>query len=104
MTFACRRSSEGDRWASESTTHSMVDKSIAPSHLTSGTDEIDLFRFFDPETWETGFWGQRFDVRAVVEEAARLMPPIDPDDYYGPTPSEDWDDIVAAWGPRASRQ
>lgn len=93
-----------DRWASKSTTHSFVDKTIGPTHLTNGTDEIDLFRFFDPDTWVTGFWGQRFDVRAVVEEAARLMPPIDPEDYYGHTPPEGWDDIVAAWGPRLSRK
>ena len=75
-----------ERWANESTTHSFVDKEIGPSHLTSGTDEIDLFRFFDPETWVTGFWGQRFDVRAVIDEAARLMPPLDEEDYVGAAP------------------
>jgi hypothetical protein len=83
-----------DRWSSESTDHNFVDKQIGPSHLVSEVDDIDLFRFFDPETWIVGFWGERFDVRAVVSEAARLMPPHE--DYYGTTPPDGWADIVAS--------
>jgi hypothetical protein len=70
-----------------------------PSHLTSGTDEIDLFRFFDTAIWVTGFWGQRFDVRAVINEAARLMPSLDEEDYVGTALPDGWDEIVAIWAP-----
>ena len=92
-----------ERWHNESTTHDFVDKIIGPSHITSGPDDIDLFRFFNPETWVAGFWGERFDVRAVVNEAARLMPPFVEEDYFGLAPPEGWDEIVAAWKPRLSR-
>jgi hypothetical protein len=56
----------------------------------------------DPETWVVAFWGERFDVPVIADEVAWLTPPIDNEDYYGATPPDGWDDVVAAWGRRLS--
>ncbi len=36
-----------------------------------------MFRFFDPASGDLVFWGQRFNVRALAQEAARVLPIAD---------------------------
>jgi hypothetical protein len=47
--------------------------SIIREDGTPAADEKDLFRQFNPRTGEVVFWGERFDLRQVVDEATQLL-------------------------------
>jgi hypothetical protein len=79
-------------WLREVPDRVCIDKQIGPL-LPAGRDTKKNLRVFDPETWELGFWDQRFDVGAICSEARGLMPEAETDDYAGVEPPEDWDEI-----------
>jgi len=64
-----------DRWWSESQRHNHADKNIGPKDRTIvGLDTIDMFRLFDPQTTEIVFWGQEFNLQALVNEVQTILP------------------------------
>jgi hypothetical protein len=63
-----------DRWWDSSKSHNHLDMSIMPAGAIQGLADIDMFRVFDPATADIVFWGQRFNVNEIVQEAARLLP------------------------------
>jgi hypothetical protein len=63
-----------DDWDRLSKHHNHVSRIIGPPDAIAGVDEIDLFRRFDPATATALFWGDTFDIQALVTEAERLLP------------------------------
>jgi hypothetical protein len=41
-----------------------------------GLDTIDMFRLFDPQTTEIVFWGQEFNLQALVNEVQKILPSL----------------------------
>jgi hypothetical protein len=67
-----------DRWWTQSPNHAHSDLIIAPKSMIGLGDghPINSFRTFDPVTWTAFFWGDEFNVIAVVEEVRRIIPPL----------------------------
>jgi hypothetical protein len=89
-------------WLQYTPDGSFVDKQIGPLIPSEQQQGKNVLRFFDPETWELGFWDQRFDVSAICSEARGLMPQVEIDDYAGIEPPEDWGEIrkiAEIWSP-----
>lgn len=65
-----------DRWWKESPGHSTVDLMVGPirSIHAPGLSQKDWFRVYDPQTSLIYFWGEEFDLQAIVTEAERLIP------------------------------
>lgn len=63
-----------DQWWNSSKDHNYLDMAIIPPGTFRGLADTDMFRVLDPSTAEIVFWGQRFNVREIVQEAARLLP------------------------------
>ena len=42
--------------------------------MIAGIDQIDKFRHLDPDSIKLIFWGEEFNLKAIVEEAQRLLP------------------------------
>src|SRR2546428_10069630 len=64
-----------DRWERESLSHSYIDRNIsAPDVFGTGFSSIDWFRHFDSQTATALFWGDTFDLHALVQGAADLLP------------------------------
>jgi hypothetical protein len=65
-----------DRWSRESRSHVHVDFNLGSSRgRISGIDEsIDVFREYDPVTHDLIFWGQSFNIQALVDEVSRILP------------------------------
>jgi hypothetical protein len=63
-----------DRWWDKSEAHNYFDMSMMSAGAVQGFADIDMFRVFDPETADIVFWGERFNVNEIVQEAARLLP------------------------------
>lgn len=63
-----------DRWWRESTHHNHADLNIGPKAMIAGMADIDMFRAFDPATADITFWGQEFNVQAIVNEVQRILP------------------------------
>jgi hypothetical protein len=66
-----------DRWWNESKKHNHSDMNIASKGMISGIDEIDRFRIFDPQTKDLTFWGQEFNLQALVTEAQAILPKLE---------------------------
>jgi hypothetical protein len=62
-----------DRWWETSEHRNHLDMSIVPPGAIEGLADIDMFRVFDPTTGDIVFWGQRFNVGEIVQEAGRLL-------------------------------
>jgi hypothetical protein len=62
-----------DEWWATSKNHNHADNVVGPGTVISGIDPRDMFRVLDTATMELVFWGQRFDLRAIVVEADRLL-------------------------------
>ena len=65
-----------DRWWAESNRHNHADKIIGPKSTIDGIDPIDSFRWFDPSTSLVIFWGQEFNIQALVSEVERVLPKL----------------------------
>lgn len=66
-----------DRWWAESAHHNFLDKMIAPKNSIHGPAPIDMFRMFDPTTCDVVFWGQDFNVQALVDEVQKIIPALE---------------------------
>lgn len=66
-----------DRWWAESKQHNHIDKIIGPKKSSIvGAEPTDMFRLFDPQTAEVVFWGQEFNIQALVTEVERILPKL----------------------------
>ena len=63
-----------DYWWETSASHNYLDMSVMPPSAVQGVSETDMFRVFDPTTGDLVFWGERFNIGALAEEAARILP------------------------------
>ncbi len=62
-----------DEWWKKSAQHNHFDMSALPPDTVKGLADIDMFRVFDPQTSDIVFWGQRFNLRELVQAAAQLL-------------------------------
>ena len=72
-----------DEWWRDSVTHNYIDRNIAPGPVigtmiggpgAAAINQLDVFRNFNSAAGELTFWGDTFDVPAIVEELQRLYP------------------------------
>lgn len=63
-----------NHWWEDSDAHNYLDMSVMPAGAVQGMADGDMFRMFDPPTGDIVFWGQRFNVTALANEASRLLP------------------------------
>jgi hypothetical protein len=63
-----------EKWWKESKAHNFADMNIMNRSAIKGIADIDRFRAFDPQTGYVAFWGDDFDLRAIVEEVRRILP------------------------------
>jgi hypothetical protein len=47
---------------------------LVPHGPVAGLADIEMFRVFDPTTFDVVFWGERFNVQAIATEVARIFP------------------------------
>ena len=64
-----------DRWSRDSKNHNHFDLAIMPSG-TVGLDVNDMFRVFDPATTSLTYWGQEFNIQALINEVQRILPKL----------------------------
>lgn len=63
-----------DRWANESAGHNHIDLIIGSKNMfVMDTEDIDMFRWFNPETTDVFFWGDEFNLKALVDEATKIL-------------------------------
>lgn len=65
-----------DDWWMKSKHHNFADMNVG---TIGGLDPIDSFRELDPRTMEVIFWGKRYNLRAIVAEAERILPLAGPE-------------------------
>jgi hypothetical protein len=64
-----------EEWDAKSRRHVYIDRNVGPVQaVIAGVDAGDFFRNYDPETGMVIFWGDTFDVRAIVAEVQRILP------------------------------
>lgn len=63
-----------DRWWMNSTHHNHLDRMIGPPEAIAGLADEDRFRVYDNTADDIIFWGERFNVQAIVSELERLLP------------------------------
>lgn len=63
-----------DFWWKNSKAHNYSDTNLM---TVAGLDETDSFRNFDPATSELSFWGQGFNVKAIVDEVKKIAPKLE---------------------------
>jgi hypothetical protein len=65
-----------DQWWEKSSSHSYIDMNIAdvPIGSIASAPEIDVFRNFNSSTGELTFWGNRYNIPAIMAEVRRIMP------------------------------
>jgi len=66
-----------DEWWRDSKRRNFADENIGPAPVIAGIDDIDSFRAFDPRSGLLQFWGDTFDLRAVVNEIGRIHSAVD---------------------------
>lgn len=66
-----------DRWWTDSEKHNHADKIIGPQNLISGLDNIDIFRWYNPDSQEIIFWGEKFNIQEIVSEVLKILPTVD---------------------------
>lgn len=67
-----------DRWYKESKNHIYVDFIIGrQDKAIIGVDTKNIFRFFDPETNEVIFWGEKYNLKSLVNEINILLPIVE---------------------------
>jgi hypothetical protein len=64
-----------DLWWKNSNSRTFVDMTVLWSNPDfKGIDPTDRFRAYDPKTGDLSFWGQEFNLKAIVDEARRILP------------------------------
>lgn len=63
-------------WWQESPNHDIADGNIGPANMVSGLRPVEMFRGYDPATQTAFFWGESFDIRAIVNEVNRIRPKV----------------------------
>jgi hypothetical protein len=68
-----------DEWWTRSPNHNYVDRIIGPSDRVPALNvaDIEVFRNFNHETGSLTFWGEHFDLTAIVREVGRILPLVD---------------------------
>jgi hypothetical protein len=69
-----------DRWWAESEKHNFIDMNLGD--MNEGLDfptagDIDKFRNYTPDTGELWFWGELYDVKAIVAEVKAIVPRLE---------------------------
>ena len=62
-----------ERWWRLSTNHNYVDLNLGKLSALPGTEEIDVFRNLDPATMDLVFWGDTFNIAAIVVAARQIL-------------------------------
>jgi hypothetical protein len=65
-----------DRWWRESRQHNYVDFAVGRSSV-AGVDPIEMFREYHPTTTDVAFWGETFNIQALVNEVMRILPAVE---------------------------
>jgi len=63
-----------DKWWKESPQRNYLDRFLGSPESVVGLSDIDRFRVYDPTTHEIVFWGERFNVQAIVTAVDELLP------------------------------
>jgi hypothetical protein len=50
--------------------------SLLPPAAVQGMTDTDMFRVFGPTTVDLVFWGERFNIGALSQQAARTLPVV----------------------------
>jgi hypothetical protein len=66
-----------DRWWKDSKRHNHVSMVIGERDAVAGFEEIDTFRWFNPVTTDMYFWGDSFNIQAIVDEVQNLFPKLE---------------------------
>ena len=61
-----------DRWWADSPNHLMADANIGPYPITRSFATNETFRHLDSTTGSLWFWGESYDLPAIVKEAQRI--------------------------------
>lgn len=65
-----------DDWWEKSTVRAFVDMNIGIPVGGMGFGKYDWFRNFDPQTGDLTFWGDQFNIRAIVNEVIQIVPKL----------------------------
>lgn len=65
-----------ERWWGDSKHHNHSDLNISSRSGIAGIEKIDWFRHFDPQTTDLTFWGEDFNLQALISEAQRILPKL----------------------------
>lgn len=65
-----------DEWWTKSKNHMFLDQSVLSPNAVQGFKKNEMFRVLDPATMQLVFWGDTFDLRAVIAEIQRLLPAV----------------------------
>ncbi len=63
-----------DEWWQASKARNHLDQAVMPPGAVQGIAQADMFRVLDPSTVELVFWGDRYNLREIVQEAKRILP------------------------------
>ena len=80
-----------DKWWRDSFRHNHADLNIGPKDAIAGLDDIDRFRMFDPTSTDVIFWGETFNLNALIDEVARICPLLEEEanrPHWEPSPGQ----------------
>jgi hypothetical protein len=61
-------------WFATGAHHRHVDRVIGPPNVIGGVADADMFRVFDTSSAEVVLWGERYPLKALMEEVTRIYP------------------------------
>lgn len=65
-----------DHWWRTDPDHIYFDMNIMPAMTIDNVAHTSMLRSFDPQTGHVTFWGQSFDLKALLTEIQRLLPKL----------------------------
>lgn len=66
-----------DRWWLESKRKIYIDSNIMSISKIHGYEDVELFKTFDPITFDVIFWGEKFNIRSIVKEVQLILPVVE---------------------------